>query len=772
MSRWADTQLARDRARDLAEARARVIARIIAATGALLTAAVAEELARKAKCFGPMTVRRLDEHLAESPEAFTAPTPMAPAGLPRLLHAIADAGFGDRITLLDCVSCGEPKRSLRRVTPAGLACDWCSTKTALRTCSRCGNPGLIVTRRRADGSICRSCYRADPEFLVACAACGRRRPRQRRMPDGSILCVSCAPIPIHQCAGCDQLRPAAERSDLGPLCAVCWRNPPRPCGVCSRPGRITVTASAGAPDVCIRCYRLPATCAGCGRIRTGNKHRSDDFYCAACWPRVPRPCDDCSAERPIRVIWPIGQLCATCYTRRSRNPRPCSDCGRINVLVARSTTSSADICGPCAGTSLDFTCSRCNHPGDLLRDSVCARCIVTERVTRLLSTNSGAVPEQLVPLAAALTGTEHPRSVLTWLHYHPSTTLLTSLIAAGTDLTHARLDQKPQDTATRHLRRMLTSTGILNYRDEHLAQLELWTRTELNQLPEPHRRILRPYAEWHLLRRARRNAHRGSGPGHVTYGTVVTARTSITTAAGFIGWLDTHQVDLQHATQSHLDLWVDTHPTKHRGLESFLRWALARRLTSLQLPRRRSAVPTRFHSTADHQAQLHRCLTDSALPSDLRIAGALIRLYATTLTRLIHLTADHFHRDDQHAYLTLHRHPVLLPPTLASLIENHLRTSQPKSLLRHVDQPTTRYLLPGHTPGIPRSQHGLAQRLRAHALPSAAARNTALIEAVTALPATIISDLFGIRPQTAHSWANYAQDSWADYLAADEHEPT
>jgi hypothetical protein len=33
-------------------------------------------------------------------------------------------------------------------------------------------------------------------------------------------------------------------------------------------------------------------------------------------------------------------------------------------------------------------------------------------------------------------------------------------------------------------------------------------------------------------------------------------------------------------------------------------------------------------------------------------------------------------------------------------------------------------------------------------------------------PPIVVSDLFGIHPGTAHRWANYAQDSWADYLAA------
>ncbi len=40
-----------------------------------------------------------------------------------------------------------------------------------------------------------------------------------------------------------------------------------------------------------------------------------------------------------------------------------------------------------------------------------------------------------------------------------------------------------------------------------------------------------------------------------------------------------------------------------------------------------------------------------------------------------------------------------------------------------------------------------------------------MIESVSALPPIVIADLFGVATSTAHRWAQYAQDSWADYLA-------
>ncbi|MFE0358760.1 hypothetical protein ACFW2K_28605 [Streptomyces nigra] len=56
--------------------------------------------------------------------------------------------------------------------------------------------------------------------------------------------------------------------------------------------------------------------------------------------------------------------------------------------------------------------------------------------------------------------------------------------------------------------------------------------------------------------------------------------------------------------------------------------------------------------------------------------------------------------------------------------------------------------------------------MRQHGLPGISARNTAMMEAITDLPPIVVSDLFGIHPQTAYAWAQYAQSSWAEYLEA------
>ncbi|WP_234436125.1 hypothetical protein [Streptomyces sp. NRRL S-813] len=105
---------------------------------------------------------------------------------------------------------------------------------------------------------------------------------------------------------------------------------------------------------------------------------------------------------------------------------------------------------------------------------------------------------------------------------------------------------------------------------------------------------------------------------------------------------------------------------------------------------------------------------------------------------------------------------MLLPPALATLLDEQiaqLPAPQPPHGRRHL-------LLPGAVPGRPRNPDGLADQMKQHGLPVRAARNTALMEAITDLPPIIVADLFGISPATAHRWSQLAGNSWAPYLAA------
>ncbi|MBJ6613679.1 hypothetical protein [Streptomyces sp. I4(2020)] len=236
---------------------------------------------------------------------------------------------------------------------------------------------------------------------------------------------------------------------------------------------------------------------------------------------------------------------------------------------------------------------------------------------------------------------------------------------------------------------------------------------------------------------------------------------NIRAAIDFLTWLDTQQHTLQGLTQEDLDIWATSRPTLRARSIPFIRWAGARHLTqaSLTIEHPPSQLPGQFQIEEDHYEELRRCLNDPTLPSDVRIAAALIRLYALPLTRIVELTTNHLHHDADHTYLTIIRHPVVLPPKLARLIDDHLEDGS-----RHGNE-ATRYLLPGRAPGRPRNPAGLSDKLKRYDLPARAARNTAMMQALADLPPVVLSDLIGIQPRTAERFAALAGENWSDYLA-------
>ncbi|MBF6331763.1 hypothetical protein [Nocardia transvalensis] len=270
---------------------------------------------------------------------------------------------------------------------------------------------------------------------------------------------------------------------------------------------------------------------------------------------------------------------------------------------------------------------------------------------------------------------------------------------------------------------------------------------------------------WRIFRDARRRADRGPYREKAAGAD----RGRIRAAIQFLDWLETLDTPLNAVSQHHIDAWFDTHRTKHQTLVAFLRWLRDRHLVAdIEIPTTDHGLPQHFQTRDQHQQQLRRCLTDPTLPLEVRVVGALVRLYAVPLTQLVELTIDQFHRTDTSAHLILDRHRTLLPPSLAQLVDDLALRPGADSLTRGTAGISPRYLLPGRPPSRPRNPYGLANLMRRHGLPLRVARNTAMITAMADLPATVAADILGIAPNTAAKWARYAQTDWAHYLSHHE----
>jgi len=327
-----------------------------------------------------------------------------------------------------------------------------------------------------------------------------------------------------------------------------------------------------------------------------------------------------------------------------------------------------------------------------------------------------------------LGGADNPYQMLTWLRRSPAARLLGQLAGHPDDLTHESLDALPQGESTAYVRGLLVSAGILAARDENFALLTRWLARTLTKLPPAHVTLIRAFAEWHVLRDARRRSARG----RYTYAAYRGDSVNIRAAARVLAWLDEQHLTLITLRQTHLDTWAAGNPTLRAGSIPFIRWAVARGLTTaLSIAHPPTRPPGNFQVDDIQQEELRQCLTDRSLPRDVRIAGALTRLYALALTRVVELTAGDLHRDADNAYLTISGRPVVLPPSLAQLLEEQIAATTPKHLLGDANG----YLLPGRRPGRARKSRG-AGRHHAPARSSRPRRPQHRHDAVTSRPAT------------------------------------
>ncbi|MFI9586024.1 hypothetical protein ACIHCQ_30250 [Streptomyces sp. NPDC052236] len=136
--------------------------------------------------------------------------------------------------------------------------------------------------------------------------------------------------------------------------------------------------------------------------------------------------------------------------------------------------------------------------------------------------------------------------------------------------------------------------------------------------------------------------------------------------------MDQRGLTLADLAQEHIDDWIVGATSQRRYLiRYFLKWTTSRRLThELTVPSIPSQEPQNPLDEDDRWPLLQRCLTDDALPTDVRAASEITLLFGPSTERLCHLTPEQPTLGDEHAHLMLGRHPVLLPPRLAGLLRH------------------------------------------------------------------------------------------------------
>ncbi len=366
-----------------------------------------------------------------------------------------------------------------------------------------------------------------------------------------------------------------------------------------------------------------------------------------------------------------------------------------------------------------------------------------------------------MPVFATLAAIDVPKTVISWCRRSPTARLLARLAAEGQPLTHNLLDELPQNSGLHFARQVLVHTGVLPERAEYLERIGPWIDKTLADHPVDHVRIVRPYARWTVLRRARRRAARRP----YTSGAGRSARRRIAVALQFLSWLDQHGLTLKTLKQVDIDKWLTTGPASRNKIRCFRAWAHSHDLTG------HMTVPSRPHEqTADlldedeRDQQLHRCLFDEALPIDVRVAGGLVLLFGAPLTKIVQLSVGHVTSQMGNTYLQLDQRPVFLPPRLATLVHQHVQLLRPLSAISR-NTSSTEWLFPGLMPGQPLTASTLSRKLARHGINTRPGRHTAVITLAADLPAPVLAQVTGMHINTAVRWGKYAKRDWAAYVA-------
>lgn len=432
------------------------------------------------------------------------------------------------------------------------------------------------------------------------------------------------------------------------------------------------------------------------------------------------------------------------------------------MLIAR--TDGRRVCGPCAGHGDPYACPRCASPRSYMVRGLCDRCTLHGELDAVLGPATETPNSQYARMRSALAECDEPRTALNWIRNSHSARLLAGLTATGRPLTHddletlARSGTRGDAQTINYLRDILVAYQALPERDELPARIERHLARVVERHPE-HALLLRSYVRWSLLPRARRAVHRRAGFKH----RIRWAYTRINLAAAFLTAMNERGLALADVTQHEVDAWLAGNPDTHYEVRDFVVWA-ARRGHSLPLlvPHRPKADPEGLDEDS-HWELLQQCLTDTALPLEVRAAGAVLLLFGQHVTRIAALPADALAAVDGHTVLVLDRTPIRVPEPLALLLSELTRQEPPAGWAANSPR---RWLFPSTRPGQHISSTVLARRLRAHHIPIRPARTTALVQLAQDLPPAILAPMLGLHAITAQQWRRRAATDWTAYLQA------
>jgi hypothetical protein len=471
--------------------------------------------------------------------------------------------------------------------------------------------------------------------------------------------------------------------------------------------------------------------------------------------RWPVPCNRCGQHHQTVARWPDGGVCGYCYQQAKRTRGLCA-CGHEGVLPGIIDEQPA--CRRCSGVRLNVDCVGCGTEDELYSGGRCWTCVLGDVVDDLLTNQAtGAMANELIPLAAALKSMKRANSGLTWIQQKHVTAFLRNL-AGAPDFTHESFDGLPDSRTREYVRGLLIEHGVLPRRDELRTRYENWSANVIDRTKDPQSRdIVRRYVRWHHLRRMNQM-------DEVTRGAFLRAKQQVTVAIDLLNWLAGHGTSLAELSQAHLDLWQAEGPTTRRIAEHFLKWAIKTKAApaGLTIVTHRRGTSPKLDKAGQDEALGRVLQAKGHIEARDQAAAVLILVFGQQAERIAKLTWENVTVTDELVTVRLGSIEIALP---SPLDEPWRELAMNPSHGLTAAHPNSKWVFTGHFPGKHINPGYLTQRLT-WLFSTRAARLGTLHELTKLAPVAIIAETLGYSPATIERHATDSAAAYARYIAA------
>ena len=333
-------------------------------------------------------------------------------------------------------------------------------------------------------------------------------------------------------------------------------------------------------------------------------------------------------------------------------------------------------------------------------------------------------------------------------------------------------DRVGRAIAVDHLRRLMVAAGLLPVRDEYLARLEMTIEARLRHVHPGDETVLRAYATWYTLPRARRRVELGRASISVCH----SAKSMLSAPFNLLAWLREQGIMVDAIPQAAVDEWLGRHPSDAIDLATFFSWTQPRGLTSsVFIPPQTSVDPTSFMASDEQWVLARTCLHDQSMQHRYRLAACLVLLYGQTAGNIVALRRLDVVTHGGVTTIQLGPDALELSEPLGQIARELADGAVPDAwtggIARAFPNVGEQWLFPGRGPGKPLGPAALRTELVRLGIHCRAARNTALLTLARDVPTVVLSDLLGVGISTAERWRQYAGGSWTAYAPAGGYRP-